>query len=95
MVARDYEARKREGGGKFGANGLKARGKLFALLVRGRLVVKLPRARVDEMVAAGRGAPFDTGRGRVMKEWVVITSPRAAWIELAREAFAFVAGAAK
>ncbi|MDQ3127663.1 MAG: TfoX/Sxy family protein, partial [Chloroflexota bacterium] len=39
----------------FGATSLKANGKIFAMLVEGRLVVKLSRARVDELVAIGTG----------------------------------------
>ena len=39
----------------FGSTSLKTNGKIFAMLVKGRLVVKLDRKRVDELVAAGRG----------------------------------------
>src|SRR5690349_8405219 len=46
-------------GGKFGASGLKVDGKLFAMVSKGKLVVKLPRPRVDELVASGSGEPFD------------------------------------
>jgi hypothetical protein len=34
------------------------------MLVKEELVVKLPRPRVDELVAAGRGARFEPGLGR-------------------------------
>ncbi len=70
---------------------LKRGGKIFTMLVRGEFVAKLPRERVDELVAAGTGARFDPRRdGRVMKEWVVV-APRAArqWPSLARQALAF------
>jgi TfoX/Sxy family transcriptional regulator of competence genes len=74
--------------------GLKVRGKIFAMVARGRLVVKLPKARVDELVAAGAGERFDPGHGRVMKEWIAIEADEG-WVELAREAHRFVkAGAA-
>ena len=63
-------------GGKFGASGLKVDGKPFAMLSKGELVVKLPRQRVDELVAAGTGKPFDPGHGRLMKEWVTIPVAR-------------------
>ena len=78
-------------GGKFGASGLKADGKLFAMVSKGELVVKLPRARVEELVADRTGKPFDPGHGRVMKEWVTI-APRHArlWSGLADEARRFV-----
>jgi TfoX/Sxy family transcriptional regulator of competence genes len=80
--------------GKFGSNGLKANGKLFALYVRGKLVLKLPRERVDALVAAGAGTRFDAGKGRPMKEWLVVEKPRRAWLALAGEAHDFVARAA-
>lgn len=54
------------------------------------IVVKLPRARVDELIAAGEGAPFAPA-GKVFKEWVLVESfdePR--WTELLRESIAFV-----
>jgi hypothetical protein len=53
----------------FGSDSLKERGKIFAMLSQGRLVVKLPRQRVDALVATGDGERFDPRRdGRVMKE---------------------------
>src|SRR5262245_33330478 len=65
------EAGVTHGGKGFGASGLKANGKLFAMMSsRGKFVAKLPRARVDELVARGQGAYFDPGHGRLMKEWV-------------------------
>ena len=76
----------------FGAPGLKVRGKVFACLVTGRLVVKLPRTRVDALVAAGEAERFDPGMGRLMKEWAAVP-PRddGAWLRLAAEARDFVA----
>lgn len=92
-IAAEYAARKQLGGArKFGANGLKVNGKLFAMVSSdGKLVVKLPKARVAELVAAGRGEPFDPGHGRLMKEWLSVTSAKLSWVALAREAHAFVA----
>lgn len=72
------------------SNGLKVKGKIFAMLNRGRLVVKLPKARVNELVSAGAGEQFDPGHGRLMKEWIVIKPGKTDWIELAGEAYAFV-----
>jgi hypothetical protein len=81
-------------GGKFGASGLKVHGKIFAMLSKGELVVKLPRQRVDDLIASGTGRRFDPGHGRLMKEWVTI-APRDSryWGKLAQEALEFVAAA--
>jgi hypothetical protein len=83
----------RAGGGRFGANGLKVNGKLFAMISKGSLVVKLPRARAAELVAAGTGTRFDPGHGRLMNEWVTISLERPRlWRELVEEARQFVGG---
>lgn len=37
----------------------------------GKLVVKLPQVRVSPLVGTGAGIPFDAGKGRPMKEWLV------------------------
>lgn len=76
----------------FGEGTLQVQGGIFAMLTRGRLVVKLPRQRVDALVAAGEGERFDPGRGRVMKEWLSLDpASELDWLALAREAMAFVA----
>jgi hypothetical protein len=77
----------------FGSSGLRVRGKIFAFLSsKGEFIVKLPRLRVDALIATGAGFPYDPGHGRVMKEWVVIAPTAAAeWLPLAREALVFVA----
>lgn len=61
------------------------------MLARGRLVVKLPRERVDRLVAAGSAERFDPGHGRVMREWASL-DPAAPedWDALAAEAREFV-----
>jgi hypothetical protein len=68
-----------------------ASGKIFAMLVRGELVVKVPKGRVDELVASGVAKRFDAGRGRPMKEWASV-NPIASrrWRALVDEARAFV-----
>ena len=58
-----------QGGSGFGRSALRYRRKIFAMFVRGRLVLKLPRGRVDELVAAGHGVRFDANKGTPMKEW--------------------------
>lgn len=85
----DVDVHVGEGKG-FGSGTLKVKGKIFAMISsKGEFVVKLPKARVDELIAAGKGEPFDAGKGRPMKEWAVVPAPRA-WVKLAKEARAFV-----
>jgi hypothetical protein len=82
----------------FGSNpGLRVEGKIFAMLNKGELVVKLPKERVDRLVASGTGARFDPRHdGRLMKEWVVVPARRGRdWEQLASEAFQFVGSAAR
>ena len=95
-VAEDYASRALAPSRAFGSNGLKVNGKLFALVSsKGEFVVKLPKARVEALVDGGVGRPFEPGPGRLMKEWLTVTSSRAPLVELAKEAYAFVRGAGK
>ncbi len=68
-------------------------GKEFLALVDVKgsgMVVKLPRARVDELVRAGTGRPFAPA-GKVFREWISIPQPRGdQWGALLREGVAFV-----
>jgi hypothetical protein len=82
------------GKGKFGARGLKVKGTMFAMLSKDRLVVKLPPARVDALVASKEGRRFVLG-ARAMREWVAFDDGVAArWLEIARESREYV-GAVK
>lgn len=76
----------------FGSGALTVDGRIFAMPSDGGLALKLPRARVAVLVARGEGVPFDAGKGRPMKEWVVVLSASDAWHSLAQVALAFVAG---
>ena len=78
-------------GRAFGSSALKVDRKIFAMAVAGRLVLKLPAARVRALIADGDGMPFDAGKGRPMKEWVALADDTEA-ITLAEEAYAFVGG---
>ena len=80
----------------FGSTGqLKADGKIFCMLVRDRLVLKLPRERVNDLVEAGDGERFDAGKGKAMREWFALSpSSDRPWPALAREAMAFVSSKA-
>lgn len=78
---------------RFGSDALKVNGSIFAMFVSDHLVVKLPRHRVDALVASGIGSPLEASKGRPMKEWLrVTTAPEEAWLPLAQEAFEFVGG---
>jgi len=79
-------------GRMFGPPVLKVTGKVFAMLVKGRLVVKLPNQRVEELLASGMGAPFDPGHGKPSKQWAAVdASVSRQWRSLVDEARAFVA----
>lgn len=75
----------------FGTNpGLRVGGKIFAMIVRDELVVKLPAERCAELVDDGAGTLFQIGR-RQMREWVSVGTDRQHdWPALASEALAFV-----
>lgn len=75
----------------FGSLALKVNGSIFAMLVGGRLVVKLPKGRVEALLTDGSGTPFHAGKGRPMKEWVtVVGDDEETWQALASEALDFV-----
>ena len=81
------------GGGGFGRSALRYQGKIFAMLVRGRLVLKLPAGRVTALVADGEGGHFDANKGTPMKEWLSVDPVSGLeWLPLAREALDFAAG---
>ncbi|HZJ55677.1 MAG TPA: TfoX/Sxy family protein [Myxococcaceae bacterium] len=97
MVVLDAFSRDRRvtSGRMMASFGLRVGGKIFAMLVRGELVVKLPADRVAELVDAGLARQFDPRRdGRLMKEWAVIAGDEPPWVEIARQAYHFVGGAA-
>jgi hypothetical protein len=76
----------------FGAPVLKVQGKVFAMLVKGRLVVKLPRQRVDDLIASRLGEPFDPGHGKPSREWVAVDATASnRWRHLVDEAREFLA----
>jgi hypothetical protein len=78
------------GGSGFGRSALRYHGKIFAMFVRGQLVVKLPERRVDELVGAGNGTRFDANKGTPMREWFAV-GPMCPvpWAKLAAEALDF------
>jgi hypothetical protein len=64
--------------GRFGQNGLRVRGKVFAMLVDDALAVKLPAAEVEAAVASEAGERLVLGRRR-MKEWLCVRGPMTSW----------------
>jgi hypothetical protein len=79
----------------FGRSAMRFDGKIFVMFVRGRLVLKLPEQRVDELVRAHSGVRFNANKGRPMREWLSL-DPAAGqdWPQLAREALQFARSAA-
>jgi hypothetical protein len=75
----------------FGSAALTVDGSIFAMVVGGALVLKLPRHRIEGLVTAGSGLPFAAANGTPMKEWVALDhgTPESD-LALAEEALAFV-----
>ncbi len=85
-----------QGGRGFGRSAVRFNGKIVVMFVRGHLVLKLPGARVAELVAAGHGEPFDANKGTPMREWLSM-DPESdhPWLPLAHEALEFAGGTVK
>ena len=70
-----------------GAQGLKQGKKLFAMFTKGQVVVRLPPARVTQLIASDEGLPYDVGTGNPMKTWVLIpVTQKDSWIKHCDEA---------
>ena len=79
----------------FGSPGLKISGKVFAFLMKGRFVLKLPKKQVDELVLTKQGKHFGhmfaPDNWRPMKEWVALEpTSEDEWLKLAKDAKKFV-----
>ena len=82
-----------QGGSGFGRSAVRFQKKIFVMLVRGRLVLKLPADRVDALIAAGEGVRFDANKGTPMKEWFSLDpDSEVPWLPLAQEALDFARG---
>ena len=84
------------GGSGFGRGALRYHGKIFAMLVRGHLVVKLPAGRVTALIDSGDGQAFDANKGTPMREWLSLASESSLpWLALAHEALDFARATAR
>jgi len=69
-----------------GAQGIKRGGKMFVMFMKGDLIVKLPERRVNEVIDAGDGEPFDPGTGKPMKNRVLIPARKSdMWVRYSVE----------
>src|SRR6185436_79590 len=57
---------------RFNANSLRTKGKVFAMVVKERLVLRLPSERGAELVASKKGAFLVMG-SKTMKEWTALS----------------------
>jgi len=77
----------------FGTTALCVGGKVFMFPWRGTLVVKIPAARIEELIAAGHAERFDPGHGRTSATWAAVFADAGEqWPHLAEQARSFVAG---
>ena len=82
------------GGSGFGRGAVRFQKKIFVMFVRGRLVLKLPAGRVDELIGTGEGIRFDANKGTPMREWFSLNPESGLpWLPLAREALDFAQAA--
>ena len=58
----------------FGTECLKLAGKVYAMEFKGKLVVKVSKARASALVASGAAQVFDPGHGRPMKQWIAVAA---------------------
>ena len=66
-----------------GAQGLKHKGKMFAMFYKGDLTVKLKPDTVTRLIESGDTLPHDPGTGKPMKDRVLIPAEnKANWINM-------------
>ena len=73
----------------FGSRGLRTGRKFFAIWWHEQLVLKLPAASAERLIAAGDAQPFDPMEGRRMNGWVLLQSGTD-WPALSHEARTWV-----
>lgn len=68
-------------------SGLRYQGKVFAMPARGRLAIKLPEARIQELERVGRVRPYIHSAGKPAKGWCVVEQDTLdEWLDLGEEA---------
>jgi hypothetical protein len=66
-----------------GAQGLKYKGKMFAMFYKGDLTVKLKPENVKKLIENGKGLPHDPGTGKPMKDRILVPESRKdKWIDM-------------
>ena len=69
---------------------------MFVFFGKGKIVLKLPKERVTELLNSKEGLPYDPGTGKIMKEWVIIPEEHSdKWMNLTLEAKQFAETLAK
>ena len=77
--------------GTKGAQGLKYKGKMFAMFYKGDLTLKFPESRVTSIIETGEGVPHDPGTGKPMKDRVLIpVVNKKLWITLCEESLTYL-----
>ena len=77
-------------GTMFGSKGLRTGTRFFAIWWHEHLVLKLPPARLTQLVEAGNGRPFEPMEGRRMNGWILL-GESVDWAAVVDEARAYVA----
>jgi hypothetical protein len=75
----------------FGSSpGLRADGRIFAMLDGTHLVLRLPAERCRGLLDEPHCRPYDRNQGRALRQWVVVGPERDDWETLTDEALHFV-----
>jgi hypothetical protein len=82
-----------EAGRMLQSPGVRTGGRFYGFTAGDDLIVKLPAARVRELLDSGEGLPCSPRPGRPMREWVRVPSPdESACVSYLSEARAFLTG---
>jgi hypothetical protein len=74
-----------------GAQGIKYHGKMFAMFLKGDLLLKFSPERVVELIKSGKGIAHDPGTGKPMKDRILIPASKSkTWIPLSKESLEYV-----